>query len=174
MTCEVLTTERLTLRRMQNSDALALHTFFSDPKAMEFWSPPHKDVSETRAWVEGTVSAPADQTCEFTILLGHEIIGKAGIWKAPELGYFLIRSHWGNGYMHEALTALIPLLHNSMGVSPMTAEVTPENEASMRSLAKVGFREVKRAHKDHWDGTKWCDTAFWERRANDPFPQIEA
>ena len=92
------------------------------------------------------------------ILDGH-VIGKAGMWKRPEVGYFLIRDHWGHGLMYEALTTLIPHLHSTMDAPVLTAEISPENVISAGLLQKLGFDCVKLGEKDHWDGQRWCDTA---------------
>ncbi|MEL6689932.1 MAG: GNAT family N-acetyltransferase [Pseudomonadota bacterium] len=164
---DILQTARLTLRPMRMEDAPALHGFFSDPIAMAYWSKPHATFEETEAWVRGTVEAPASQTREYSILLGEEVVGKAGLWKSPELGYFLRRDHWGKGYMPEALTTLIPHLHREM-CEVMTAEVTPGNTPSLSLLADMGFKETHRGEKDYWDGTAWIDTIYLQRTATDP------
>lgn len=160
---ETLRTERLTLRPMALTDAPALHAFFSDPVAMAYWSPPHQSLAQTEAWVRGTVESPGDVTREYAIELEGQVIGKAGLWKAPELGYFLLRAHWGQGLMTEALEALIPVLYDTMGLETLTAEITPDNAASAHLLQKLGFKEVRRGEKDHWDGTAWVDTAYYAR-----------
>ncbi len=160
-----LLTERLCLRPMEMSDAPALHHFFSDPIAMQHWSKPHATFADTENWVRMTVESPANETREFTILRDGDIIGKAGIWKAPQLGYFLRRDCWGNGYMSETLAALIPHLSETMGLSVMTAEVDPQNEPSIKLLKQFGFRETRRGKKDYFDGVKWVDTAYYERQS---------
>ena len=81
---------------MRIDDADALHAFFSDPVAMEYWSKPHTTREETKERVRGTVQAPATQTREYSVLLDDRVIGNAGIWKSPELGYCLLREFWGH------------------------------------------------------------------------------
>lgn len=159
-----ISTQRLQLRPMQLSDAPALHAFFSDPVAMEFWSPVHAAFADTERWVRGTVTSPPDQTREFAICHGGTVIGKAGIWKRPEIGYFLARPFWGQGLMTEALEALIPHLHAAMSLEVITAEVTPDNAASVHVLTKTGFVQTRLGSKDYWDGTKWVDTGYYEHR----------
>ncbi|MEM9437002.1 MAG: GNAT family N-acetyltransferase [Pseudomonadota bacterium] len=160
---DTIRTARLTLRRLEMRDAQALHTFFIDPVAMEHWSKPHQTFEETKEWVRGTLSAPEDATREYVLELAGSVIGKAGMWKRPEVGYFLARDYWGEGLMTEALTTLLPVLHKVMHAPTLTAEMSPENTASARVLSKVGFTEVKRGEKDYWDGEKWCDTVYYER-----------
>jgi len=159
-----ISTARLRLRPMTLDDAPALHPFFSDAEAMRYWSEPHARFSDTEAWVKTTVESPSEITREFSIWHNGDVIGKAGIWKRPELGYFLRRDHWGQGLMSEALTALIPHLFDALDLETMTADVTPENHASCRLLLKHGFQQIRLVKEDHWDGQKWCDTAYFERK----------
>ncbi|MEL6608375.1 MAG: GNAT family N-acetyltransferase [Pseudomonadota bacterium] len=163
-----IATARLVLRPLQSRDAPALHAFFSDPVAMEYWEAPYTDLAQTEAWVAGTLAGSPDEVCEYVLVENGDVIGKAGLWKAPELGYFLRWDRWGHGLMAEALTTLIPVLHREMAQPILTAEVTPENTASLNVLHKVGFHEVRRGVQDHWDGTKWCDTAYLQRASEDP------
>jgi [ribosomal protein S5]-alanine N-acetyltransferase len=58
-----------------------------------------------------------------------------------ELGYVLGRSHWGHGYMAEALAAVIGFAFGSAGLRRIEAEVNPDNTASMRLLHKLGFTQ---------------------------------
>ena len=56
-----------------------------------------------------------------------------------ELGYVLGRQHWGFGYMHEALAALLGTAFGSMGLRRIEAEVDPRNRASTALLRRLGF-----------------------------------
>jgi RimJ/RimL family protein N-acetyltransferase len=56
-----------------------------------------------------------------------------------EIGYGLARSHWGNGYMHEALQALIVYAFQELGLHRIEADVDPRNSASIRTVERLGF-----------------------------------
>lgn len=56
-----------------------------------------------------------------------------------ELGYVLGRKHWGQGYMFEALSALIPHVFNVHALRRLEAEVNPLNVPSCRLLERLGF-----------------------------------
>ncbi|KAI8822615.1 GNAT domain-containing protein [Fimicolochytrium jonesii] len=88
-----------------------------------------------------------------------EVIGKAGAFRPPEIGYILRRSAWGKGYATEALRGLIDAMFSGafgdiqcdhddgLGVRPLSfvfADVDPRNTASLRVLGKLGFEEVGR------------------------------
>ncbi|EPY03090.1 NTP pyrophosphohydrolase [Magnetospirillum fulvum MGU-K5] len=57
----------------------------------------------------------------------------------PELGYWLGRAYWGQGYIVEAVRRLIRHLFETLGYASVWAQVHPDNAASKRVLAKLGF-----------------------------------
>jgi RimJ/RimL family protein N-acetyltransferase len=56
-----------------------------------------------------------------------------------ELGYALGRAHWGQGFMQEALTALLGSAFGTMGLRRLEAEVDTTNRSSARLLQRLGF-----------------------------------
>ena len=156
-----LATARLTLRPLRQADAPDLHRFFSDPIAMRHFGAVHHDLAESEDWVRRTLAAPPERTREYAILRAGRVIGKAGIWSAPELGYFLQRSHWGQGLMHEALTALLPRLFADLSLPRITADVDPRNPASARVLERLGFNETGRARNTIQIAGEWTDSVYY-------------
>lgn len=157
---ETLQTRRLTLRPMRPEDATELHDFFSDPAATLYFGDTHHDVAQTKDWVRRSSHANPTLTREFTLLHKGRAIGKAGVWSAPELGFFLRRADWGKGLMHEALTALIPHLFAEMQLPRMTADVDPRNAASLKLLEAFGFVESDRAERTMQIEGVWVDSVY--------------
>lgn len=145
----LLTTTRLVLREVADQDVEAVFAMESDPVAMRYWSrPPMQDLSEARAAVERargffrsraalrwSIARPGDDR-----MLGHvslfdfsEQNGRA------EIGYGLAREHWGQGFMHEALTAVIDYAFGPLGLRRLEADTDPRNQASVRALERLGF-----------------------------------
>ena len=58
-----------------------------------------------------------------------------------ELGYVLGRAHWGQGYMREALAALIGWGFGQLALRRIEAEVDPRNTRSTRLLTQLGFTQ---------------------------------
>lgn len=56
-----------------------------------------------------------------------------------ELGFVLGRAHWGQGYMAEAMAALIACAFGPMGLRRLVAQANPRNLASVRLLQRLGF-----------------------------------
>lgn len=145
MTQPTLATARLRLRPFAAADAPALHACLGDPRVMRYWGDLHLDLSETEAFVAATIAAPHDQTCDFVIERDGQVIGKAGMWKAPEIGFFLHPDHQRQGIMREALTAVIAHLLATYQMPALIADVDPRNQASLRLLEGLGFVETHRA-----------------------------
>lgn len=59
-----------------------------------------------------------------------------------ELGYVLGESHWGQGYMHEALSALIAHTFAALPVRELQAEIVSDNLPSARLLLRLGFSKA--------------------------------
>lgn len=54
-------------------------------------------------------------------------------------GYVLARSYWGNGFMPEAIAAIVKITLNLPEIYRMEATCDIENKASARALEKSGF-----------------------------------
>jgi ribosomal-protein-alanine N-acetyltransferase len=156
----VLTTSRLLMRRVRADDLEALHAIMSDPDVMRYWStPPHGSLEETRDWLEGWLSAPADENDEFVLEYDGDVIGKLGAWRLPEIGFYLRRDRWGQGFAGEALEAFIRHAR-ARGVTFLTADADPRNEACLRLLERAGFRETGRASATFVVAGEVCDSVY--------------
>ena len=112
-------TTRLALRRISDDDVDAMFEVFSDAEVMRYWStPPLAD----RAGAVELVNEIHDSFARQVMLkwgvarrADDLLIGTTTLYnldfdnRRAELGYALGRTHWGQGYMHEALQALLAL-----------------------------------------------------------------
>jgi ribosomal-protein-alanine N-acetyltransferase len=154
-------TRRLLLRRARADDFAALHAVFSDAEAMRYWSrPPHDDIAETRKWVDDMIGAPPGESDDFVIERDGEVIGKAGCWRLPEIGYILHPSAWGHGYATEAVAAVVAHVFATHPIPEIIADVDPRNSASLALLARIGFRETGRAERTMQIGGEWVDSVY--------------
>ena len=128
-----LTTRRLALRRAHPDDLAAMHAVLSDPRAMVHWSTlPHSTLDESRDWLAAMIDAPADVSDDFVVEFDGRVVGKAGFWRLPEIGYILHPDVWGRGIATEALTAVLDHVFAARGLDAATADVDPANAASIR------------------------------------------
>lgn len=158
----VLKTARLTLRRARIGDLADLHQVFSQPAAMRYWSTPeHDTMAQTEAYLRDMIMAVnAD---DFVIEHQGRVVGKAGAWNLPEIGYILHPDLWGQGLGYEAVSAVVAHLFASHPITELTAEVDPRNLASRSLLGKLGFHESGHAERTLKWREEWCDSIYLSR-----------
>jgi RimJ/RimL family protein N-acetyltransferase len=79
-------------------------------------------------------------------LPGVGVIGSAGLGEhegEPELGYWIARAHWGQGYATEAAQAVLRIAR-TLGHTRVVAGHFVDNPASGKVLRKLGFRPTGR------------------------------
>jgi RimJ/RimL family protein N-acetyltransferase len=147
------------LRPARIGDLADVHAMLSHPAAMRYWATPeHETLSESREWLEGMVETGS--TTDFLIEHEGRVIGKAGAWRVPEVGFLLHPDHWGKGLAREAMAAVIAHLFADRDLVELTADVDPRNAASLRLLARLGFVETGRAERTLKWRDEWCDSVY--------------
>jgi len=144
-----LQTQRLLLRPLRDTDAPSLLIIFSDPKFMQFGTtPPWNSVDEAFAMINRDVKAMASGE---RVRLGIErmednaLIGICTLFdwdrecRSAEIGYGLVSSAWGRGFMHEALVALLDFGFSELDLNRVEADIDPRNISSEKSLERIGF-----------------------------------
>jgi len=146
----VIHSQRLLLRPLQPGDVDALFAIFGDPEVMRWWSTPPWTDSEPGAamvardqgsgpdadWLRlGLVRRADDRLLGTCTLFDHQPRSRR-----CELGYALARQAWGQGLMHEALTALLDHGFGALNLNRVEADIDPRNIASARTLERLGFR----------------------------------
>ncbi len=163
----ILKTDRLVLRRARPDDAEQLHVIFADPQAMKYWSElPHPSLDRTQEWLGGMLAGGPDSD-DFIVEMDGRVIGKAGAWKLPEVGYILHPDVWGQGLAREAMTAVITHIFATHTLDALTADVDPGNEGSIVLLKKLGFLETHRAKDTFLIGGKWFDSVYFALQRDD-------
>lgn len=154
-------TPRLVLRRAQIGDLADLHAAMRDPRAMRYWSrPEHETVAETAAYLQAMINADPATADDFVVEHQGRVIGKAGAWRLPEVGFLLHPDVWGLGLGYEAMAAVVGHLFRWHDLGHLTAEADPRNAGSLALLAKLGFRETHRASRTMQWREEWCDSVY--------------
>lgn len=170
----ILRTGRLALRRAQPADLDAIHAILSNAQAMRYWStPPHADIEQSRRWLAAMIEAPEIESDDFVVTRNGAVIGKAGFWRLPEIGFIFHPDHWGHGYASEALRAVIAHAFAHRRLAQVIADVDPRNEACLRLLARLGFEETGRAERTFCIGGEWSDSVYFAL-ARDRLPAPQA
>lgn len=156
-----LHTSRLRLRPAREDDLDGLHAVLSDAEAMRFWSTPaHQDLETTRAWLQDMIGAAPETSHDFVVEHQGVVIGKAGFYQLPEIGFILHRDYWGRGLAREALEAVIASVFANYPIPELIADVDPRNAGSLAVLGRLGFVETGRAERTLLVGETWCDSIY--------------
>ena len=140
-------TERLLLRPFRESDAEAFFKCCQNPNIGNNagWKP-HRSLEESQEILRSVfISQPGI----WAIILKEDgrLIGSVGIIPDPKrenpqarmLGYWLDESHWGKGYMTEAVQSVLDYGFNTLQLNLITANCYPHNERSQQVLKRHGF-----------------------------------
>ncbi len=157
-----IVTPRLRLRHARPDDLAGLHAVLSDPRATRWWStPPHASLDRTQAWLDSMIAGNAAGSDDFVIERDGVVIGKAGFWRLPDVGYILHPDHWGQGLAAEAVGAAVDHVFTKRAVEALTADVDPANAASIRLLERLGFVQTGFAERTWNVGGEWKDSLYF-------------
>ncbi|MBV8521734.1 MAG: GNAT family N-acetyltransferase [Acetobacteraceae bacterium] len=172
---EPLTTERLTLRPLESSDAAALHRLINDwavtrtLAAVPFPYP--RPLADE--WIASTRAQLAAGRAYHLAITGREddreiLVGGVGLRldvksRTGRLGYWVGRRFWGHGVATEAAGRLARWALANLDLDRIEANVATDNPASMAVLRRIGFRQAA-------EGTE----AFLARGGEHPVLRFEA
>ncbi len=148
---ETLYTDRLILRKMTHEDAEDIFRYLSDPEVIRYSiGEPHKDLDNSIAYIDSVLTAYENNYAGLWCIVPKDtnrVIGTCGIeiWfkehQRAEIGYSLSQDNWGNGYMTEALHAIVQFGFEKMDLNRIEAFCHVDNAPSLRVLEKIGLRQ---------------------------------
>lgn len=159
----MIRTPRLVLRRVDVARDLGpMHAIMCQPRAMAYWStPPHDREDQTREWLANMAAIEPALGEDFIVEHEGRVIGKAGFYRFPDLGYLFDPAVWGQGFAREAVGAVIARGFAVHRLPRVQADVDPRNKASIRLLERLGFSETHRQARTWLVGEQWCDSVFF-------------
>lgn len=148
-----LVTPRLLLRAPSERDIPAWFARATDVESASLAGDPiPDDISSGKRWLTRSRQRLADgQAIQWSIDRAgiSDAIGtitlsfSATDAKAAALGFVLARAHWGLGLGSEAARAVLRYGFETLALEQMEAEAAARNSASLRILAKLGFKYVE-------------------------------
>ncbi|HEV7765216.1 MAG TPA: GNAT family N-acetyltransferase [Thermoanaerobaculia bacterium] len=153
-TYPVITTERLLLRMLEESDFEEYAAIHTDPEVTRFTARAHLDRMETWRHLAMIVGAWHLRGFGFWGVFEREsgkLVGRVGFWQPDgwpdfELGWTMGRLSWGKGYAPEAARACIDYAFNVMGRDHLISLIDPLNVNSIRVAEKIGETLQDRIH----------------------------
>lgn len=144
-----LYTERLYLRKLKESDSLALFEIWSDPCVTKFMNISHfTEEKQAKDMIRFLNKLTLEnKAARFTIieLESNCIIGSCGYntldlqHSKAEIGYELSRAYWGRGYASEAISCLLKYAFLDLNLNRIEAKVEPSNINSIKVLQRLKF-----------------------------------
>lgn len=177
-------TERLILRELMAEDAQALNAVDAHPDVAR-WLGFTASLDDSRGYVESVMRDARESPRQYYTLAivtkaDNRLIGRCGFDRGGPhlaegaLGYSLHRDHWGQGYMTEAIRALIGFGFAEVKLHRIMAEADPLNVGSWRVMEKVGMRREGHLRENFLLDGAWCDSylyAILDREWEAPSPE---
>ena len=145
-----LETQRLTLRRLEFSDAPFLVTLLNEPSFLQnIGDRGVRNIEDAHRYLR---EGPLAMYERYGFGLWHVArkvdgasVGMCGLLKRDnlpdvDLGYAYLPAHWGQGFALEAAAATLRHGAGKFGLQRVIGVVSPGNSASIRVLEKLGMR----------------------------------
>jgi 8-oxo-dGTP diphosphatase len=151
-------TERLLLRPLEPDDAAAVRPLVGDWEVARFL--PHVPYpygpEAAEEWINHTrrgLAVGSEVTLAVTrkgdgALLGAISLSVSIHGRSAELGYWIGRSSWGQGFATEAAAAMLRHAFERLGLQRVGARTLSHNKASLRVLEKIGLRFEREGSTD--------------------------
>jgi len=163
-------TKDLHLRPSRLSDVEGMFAMLSDPESMKYWSStPVTKIDDALEVLRQDLESDAkgNSMCWAVTLKGQdEMIGKCILFQfnqpnhRAEIGFILNRDYWRQGFMRQALEAVIDFAFTTLKLHRIEADVDPENAGSLGVLEKLGFQR-EGLFRDRWLlDNEWADSVM--------------
>ena len=159
----MIETERLLLRKPRLDDATGVAEYLSDPEVMRFIGgvdPEHEASEVVCQWLErweangfghfvverredGRFLGRAGLVVWDTQSWRNTTLREAGEHAQPELGWTLVREHWGKGYATEAVQAVRYWAHHELALERLISLIHPDNVRSIRVAERLGAQPTE-------------------------------
>ena len=157
----MIKTPRLLLRQWRDEDFEPFAELNADPIAMEFF-PSVIGRDESDAAAEGIRARIEEQgwgLWAVEVVDSGEFIGFTGLWSVPapefpfapavEVGWRLVRDHWGKGYATEAARAAVDFGFEELALMEIVSMTTVANIRSRRVMEKLGMTRDRADDFEH-------------------------
>jgi [ribosomal protein S5]-alanine N-acetyltransferase len=155
---KTIETNRLILRELLPSDDKGMFELDSDPEVLKYIGiRPVTDIDESRRIIAmvraqyirngiGRWAVIEKATGDFAGWAGlkYETRPSNGIAGFYDIGYRLLRRHWGKGYATEASVASLEYGFNELSLDAIHATADMENLASRKVLEKAGLKFIEK------------------------------
>jgi RimJ/RimL family protein N-acetyltransferase len=144
----VVEADRVRLRPFRAGDREEVYALFSDPEVVRYWSfPAWTDRAQADEFMQPLLE-PTDDTMIAWVVAergSDRMVGTTTIYalhktqRRAEIGYTLLREHWGKGLAREAVAHALVYGFDELGLRRFEADIDPRNAASIALVERLGF-----------------------------------
>ncbi|WP_125776830.1 GNAT family N-acetyltransferase [Antribacter gilvus] len=168
-----ITTARLSLRPMRESDVDSVHAYQSREDVCRYllFEPrdharvaemvadyvAHDRLERTGDYLQIAVERRSDGAFLGDVYFQLKSVPN----RTGEIGWTFHPDHHGSGYATEAARAVLGLAFGVLGLHRVVAELDPRNDASVAMCRRLGLREEAHFVRDLWFKGDWADTGVY-------------
>ncbi|MAO64678.1 MAG: GNAT family N-acetyltransferase [Balneola sp.] len=143
-----LTTQRLSMRPIQDEDLENIYHGLSHPRVIKHYGVSYSTLEETKEQMKWYLQLRENETGTWWAMEktdSGEFVGAIGLndikkeHRRGEIGFWLLPEFWGNGYVTESIPAVLAFGFGQLNLHRIEAWVNVGNSASSKVLNKAGF-----------------------------------
>ena len=167
----VISTDRLLLRQVKQSDINEIFFLRSDKKVLEYLDrEPATTLEEAELWIQKINTLEKNNeavTWAITLKPDNILAGTICFWNITkehyraEIGYALHPDHQGKGIMQEAMTNVLEYGFKIMKLHSVEANVNPNNSSSIKLLERNNFSREAYFKENYFFDGKFYDSAIY-------------
>ena len=121
--------------------------------------PLYTKAEDVKTWLESRdLDDPDEYDAGIVLKATGELIGSGGLFYKPEndlwtIGYNIRKDQWGNGYVPEAIRAIIEYVKTKRDVRGIQGTFANENHKSQRVMEKLGMTYAEDVTLHKLDGS---------------------
>ena len=167
----ILETERCKLRFFKSSDVDALFSICNDKEFNQYIPLPYPyHKSDAKKWIKlQSQKRESGLGFDYAVVLkaDNKLIGSVSIEidkknQFGELGCWISKQCWGNGFATESLKRLTSFAFEDLGLHKVYAKCYKENIASLRAIQKCGLTFVGTLKEHSLKDGKFHDCLLYE------------
>ena len=146
-----LRTTRLELREIIPADIHHVFEGLSHPDVIRYYGVSYTSLESTQQqmkWFDNLRIESSGIWWAICDRAANMFLGAAGFnnidrqLQSAEIGFWLLPAHWGKGYIHEAVQAILPYAFDVLHLQTIEALVETENKNSAAVLQKLNFQHI--------------------------------
>jgi ribosomal-protein-alanine N-acetyltransferase len=165
-----ITTDRLVLRKFEESDLEDLLRIRTDPDVMLYIN----KEEQTREIVANVIKQiianwENNESINWAVCLKDDprLIGNFGFWRVDkynhraEVGYMLAKTHWRKGYLNELMPVALDYAFDVMKLHSIEANINAGNDASRNLLQKFDFQQEAYFKENYYFNGGFIDSVIF-------------